>query len=40
MAKKRKAISRRKSKKLFSKTASRARPLNFRATPMRGGFSL
>lgn len=40
LMKKRRKISRRKSKKLFSKTALRSRKLNFRANPMRGGFSL
>lgn len=36
----RKRISRRKSRKLFSKTASRTRSKNLRAVPMRGGFRI
>lgn len=33
-------ISRRKSRKLFSKTATRTRSKNLRAVPVRGGFSI
>ncbi len=36
----RKRMSRRKSKKYFSKTASRSHRKNFRASPMRGGIRL
>lgn len=40
MAKKRKKISQRKAKKLFSKTADKTRAMNLRAVPMRGGFRI
>lgn len=33
-------ISRRASKRLFSRTASRTRAKNLRASPMRGGFRI
>lgn len=33
-------MSRRKSRKLFSKTAGRTRRKNHRAVPMRGGFRI
>lgn len=38
MAKKRKKLSYRKSKKLFSRTAKGAHPKNFAPPPMRGGI--
>lgn len=40
MAKKRKKISQRKARKLFSKTADKTRAMNLRAVPMRGGFRI
>lgn len=40
MAFKRKKISLRGSRRLFSKTASRTRKRNLRARPMRGGFRI
>ncbi len=40
MSRYRQRVSRRRSKKLFSKTASRTRQKNLRAIPMRGGFRL
>lgn len=36
----RKRMSRRKSRRLFSRTASRTRKKNLRAVPMRGGFRI
>ena len=33
-------ISRRASKRLFSRTTSRTRSKNLRASPMRGGFRI
>lgn len=36
----RRRVSRRKSRKLFSRTASRSRRKNYRAAPMRGGFRI
>lgn len=36
----RKRISRRGSRRLFSKTAARSRKKNMRARPMRGGFRI
>lgn len=39
MARRRK-LTRRGSKRLFSATASRTRAKNLRATPMRGGFRI
>lgn len=40
MAFRRKRMSRHKSRRLFSKTASRSRKKNYRAVPMRGGFRI
>lgn len=40
MSRKRKRVSRRVSKQLFSRTAARTRKKNLRATPMRGGFRM
>lgn len=37
---KRHSISKRRSRKVFSKTATKTRSLNLRAVPMRGGFSI
>lgn len=34
------AISRKRSRKIFSKTATRTRKMNLRATPVRGGWSI
>ncbi len=36
----RRSISKRRSRKAFSRTATRTRSLNLRATPIRGGFSI
>lgn len=36
----RKKMSRGKSRRLFTKTASRTRKKNLRAVPMRGGFRI
>lgn len=36
----RRRISNRKSRRLFSRTAGRSRRKNYRATPMRGGFRI
>lgn len=38
--KKRKKMSKGKSKSLFEKTAQRTRAKNLQATPMRGGFRI
>lgn len=37
---KRKKISQRKARKLFSKTADKTKSINVRAVPMRGGFRI
>lgn len=37
---KRRKLSRKKSKKMFSKGAVKVKLLNIRATPMRGGFRI
>lgn len=36
----RKKMSRRKSKRLFSRTASKVNKKNYKASPMRGGIRL
>lgn len=36
----RRSISKRRSRRTFSRTATRTRSLNLRATPMRGGFAI
>jgi len=36
----RQKISKKKSKKLFSKTASKTQSINYRSTPMRGGIRM
>lgn len=36
----RRSISKLRSRRAFSKTATRTRSLNLRATPMRGGFAI
>lgn len=36
----RQKISKKHSKKLFSKTASRSQSVNYRSAPMRGGIRL
>lgn len=40
MSRRRHKISRRGSKRLFSKTALRTRAKNLRTSPMRGGFRI
>lgn len=40
MSRRRHRISKRASKRIFSRTAMRTRKQNLRATPMRGGFRL
>lgn len=37
---KRSKVNKKKSKKLFSRTAEKAKGLNLRAKPMRGGFRI
>lgn len=36
----RRSISKRRSRRAFSRTATRTRNLNLRATPVRGGFAI
>lgn len=40
MSRRRHKLSRKASKRIFSKGASRTKVLNTRATPMRGGFRI
>ena len=40
MAYRRKKMSRKKSRKLFTRTASKTKSINLRAAPMRGGIRL
>ena len=40
MSSRRRKVSRRGSKRLFSRTAARTRSKNLRAVPMRGGFRI
>lgn len=39
-SKKRKKLPMKKSKKMFSRTASKTQSINMRAVPMRGGFRI
>lgn len=40
MAKRRKKVSQKKAKKLFSKTAAKTKGINVAPIPMRGGFRI